>query len=322
MSTALSVSSINRLGEALRKGQATREHVETLVRWRAGHIPVLVRALSFVRDARSPNDACSARLKNASTIREKLVREKTRLARMQDIAGVRIVMFDNDRARQDAVVERISTLLEPIADQVTVKDRRAEPTHGYRACHVLLKTKSRSVEVQIRTDLQHRWAECFERFADFLGRGIRYGQPPSHVVPMKIEGAEVSPNEIISQLKQLSDSIAEAEVMRNLDYRDVAEELKPFEALLKSFQRPTVLASDLESEPHEWRLIRYDRQEGTHELVRELEAEDSVVAQWLELEQQHDVDDRYENVVLLGRLEDIIRTHSRYFSRHAGPAPD
>ncbi len=33
--------------------------------------------------------------------------------------------------------------------------------------------------MQIRTTLQHMWAEVVERLADMWGRQIRYGQPPS-----------------------------------------------------------------------------------------------------------------------------------------------
>jgi hypothetical protein len=33
------------------------------------------------------------------------------------------------------------------------------------------------VEIQVRTRLQHEWAELFEKLADQLGRGIRYGEP-------------------------------------------------------------------------------------------------------------------------------------------------
>lgn len=35
------------------------------------------------------------------------------------------------------------------------------------------------VEVQIRTRLQHRWAETFEKLADLAGRQVRYAEPAS-----------------------------------------------------------------------------------------------------------------------------------------------
>ena len=36
-----------------------------------------------------------------------------------------------------------------------------------------------TIEVQVRTTLQHVWAEMMERLADRLGRQIRYGLPPT-----------------------------------------------------------------------------------------------------------------------------------------------
>jgi hypothetical protein len=34
------------------------------------------------------------------------------------------------------------------------------------------------IEIQIRTAWQHEWAELFEKLADLVGRGIRYGDAP------------------------------------------------------------------------------------------------------------------------------------------------
>ena len=53
-----------------------------------------------------------------------------------------------------------------------------EPMHGYRAVHVIVGYQRCTVEIQIRTPYQHRWAESFEKLADKWGRQIRYGEPP------------------------------------------------------------------------------------------------------------------------------------------------
>ena len=58
-------------------------------------------------------------------------------------------------------------------------DRRAVPSHGYRAVHVIVTVDHRLVEIQVRTTLQDLWAQVVERLADQWGRGIRYGDPPS-----------------------------------------------------------------------------------------------------------------------------------------------
>lgn len=36
-----------------------------------------------------------------------------------------------------------------------------------------------NIEIQIRTMLQHAWANWLEWFADVFGRQIRYGEPPT-----------------------------------------------------------------------------------------------------------------------------------------------
>jgi hypothetical protein len=64
-----------------------------------------------------------------------------------------------------------------------VVDRRAEPVNGYRAVHVIVFPESVPIEIQIRTELQHEWAELFEKLADLVGRDIRYGEPPNYWLP-------------------------------------------------------------------------------------------------------------------------------------------
>jgi ppGpp synthetase/RelA/SpoT-type nucleotidyltranferase len=57
-----------------------------------------------------------------------------------------------------------------------VIDRRLKPVQGYRAVHIVAFPDGFPIEVQVRTRLQHDWAELFEKLADVLGRGIRYGE--------------------------------------------------------------------------------------------------------------------------------------------------
>jgi len=50
--------------------------------------------------------------------------------------------------------------------------------HGYRAVHVVVYIGGLPVEIQVRTKAQDQWANAFEKFADVVGRGIRYGESP------------------------------------------------------------------------------------------------------------------------------------------------
>ncbi len=94
------------------------------------------------------------------------------LKSIQDLAGMRIVAR-TDRRDQDAIVEQLIDVFGEDPRPPKVVDRRAVPVNGYRAVHVI----GIPVEVQVRTRLQHEWAELFEKLADRVGRGIAYGDP-------------------------------------------------------------------------------------------------------------------------------------------------
>jgi ppGpp synthetase/RelA/SpoT-type nucleotidyltranferase len=112
------------------------------------------------------------RAKSTVSIVEKLRRESTKLSRMQDIAGCRVII--GGVLEQDRFVESLKADF-PVAKLV---DRRDSPSHGYRAVHVIVKTHGKLIEVQVRTSLQHLWAEVSERSADLLDPAIKYGGGP------------------------------------------------------------------------------------------------------------------------------------------------
>lgn len=107
--------------------------------------------------------------KSTVAIAEKLRRESIRLNQIQDIAGCRVLV--PDLASQDSLVETMMVLF----PEVEVDDKRLKPTNGYRAVHVIAWTNGRPVEIQVRTRLQHAWAEISEKVADQFGHSIKYG---------------------------------------------------------------------------------------------------------------------------------------------------
>ena len=111
---------------------------------------------------------------------------------MQDIAGIRIVVprrFDQDLA---------VSWLEAQFPDATKYDRLSEPSHGYRAIHLVVPVRDRFVELQIRTQLQDAWAQLSEKLNDRYP-GIKYGLDPT--------GAH------LATLKQASDLIAQTEAL-------------------------------------------------------------------------------------------------------------
>jgi ppGpp synthetase/RelA/SpoT-type nucleotidyltranferase len=116
-------------------------------------------------------------LKTLDTILEKLKRERTRLSTMQDIAGIRIVGENGlTRDQQDRLADAITRQFPSTARRI---DRRTAPSFGYRALHLVVEVEAYPVEIQLRTDLQHGWADGMERFGDIWGRQIRYGGAPN-----------------------------------------------------------------------------------------------------------------------------------------------
>lgn len=182
--------------------------------------------------------AASTRVKTTGVLIEKLRRESSRLSQVQDLAGARIVL--SDRRQQDEAVERITTFfIERCQKPCEVKDRRVEPSHGYRAVHVIVFTDGIPVEIQVRTELQDVWAQILERLADHWGRGIRYGEEPeSPGAIVRVGGRRETRREMLDSLGKLGELIDVLEVLR-LDaygfedqFRNLAETVIELQAVL------------------------------------------------------------------------------------------
>src|SRR5438552_3337035 len=55
---------------------------------------------------------------------------------------------------------------------------REQPSHGYRAVHVIPVVEGRPIEIQVRTYLQQRWAEVSEKYSDVVDPALKYGGGP------------------------------------------------------------------------------------------------------------------------------------------------
>ncbi len=113
--------------------------------------------------------------KSTTSITEKLQRETIRLTQMQDIAGCRLVVLDIEA--QDATVEALTRGF----SSLDVVDRRMHPSHGYRAVHLITTVERMHIEIQVRTTLQHLWAEFSEKLSDVIDPAIKYGGGPTEV---------------------------------------------------------------------------------------------------------------------------------------------
>jgi ppGpp synthetase/RelA/SpoT-type nucleotidyltranferase len=116
----------------------------------------------------------TTRLKTSGMIIEKLRRERhLTLRSIRDLAGARIVK----RMTLDEQ-DQMAALVQGLWPGARLIDRRANPSHGYRAVHIVPRVRYCPVEIQIRTLYQDGWAQTMETLGDHWGRAIRYGGDP------------------------------------------------------------------------------------------------------------------------------------------------
>jgi putative GTP pyrophosphokinase len=170
--TDLSRSQVNQLGDRLRTGPFTDADRELLLAYRASFLPAYQEVVQGLRNVIGVNPTGRPE-KTPESIIAKLRRSQTELGRMQDIAGCRVIV--DDVVDQDSRVNR----MEELFPNARVIDRRARPSHGYRAVHVIPKINGKEVEIQVRTVMQDLWAGVSERLADRAGIELKYGGTPS-----------------------------------------------------------------------------------------------------------------------------------------------
>ena len=168
-----SKSEIDRLGVRLRESVSS-DDLRLLDTYRLSFASAYEEVLQAIKT--TPGIDVSGRpAKSTTAIVDKLSRESIRLSQMQDIAGCRIVVADMEK--QNALASKLSAIF----TEATLSDRRAKPSHGYRAIHIIVHHADRAVEIQVRTQLQHLWAEHSEKLADKFGIAVKYGGGPEDI---------------------------------------------------------------------------------------------------------------------------------------------
>jgi Region found in RelA / SpoT proteins len=215
VSRAYSNTQLDKLGERIRASASIDDADMTMLQaltTEHQHAIATVQGLIATLD---PSLEQGGRVKTIGTMIDKL-RRGTKLSRMQDFAGVRVVREMN-RLEQVALTERIEALL-PGSLRV---DRIANPMFGYRALHIIASVDRCWIEVQVRTRDQHRWAEIVEKLGDSWGRQIRYGEEPTEPGKALIVETGLTRRELWAVVVSVGDSIdiAEAMVPRIIEMR-------------------------------------------------------------------------------------------------------
>ena len=174
-SVKLTKTQVDHLGDRLRNADPTEDDLRLLDWYRRSFGEAYEFVVRLIRDEIG-FDPTGRPVKSTPAIRDKLKRETIRLTQMQDIAGCRLVV--EDIQAQEAAVRSINGCF----SDVEIDDRRQRPSHGYRAVHLIVEHGGKPVEVQIRTKLQHQWAELSEKLANDFDPGIKYGTGPRELI--------------------------------------------------------------------------------------------------------------------------------------------
>jgi putative GTP pyrophosphokinase len=212
----LSKSQIDKLGERLKKGEVTEADLRMLDEYRLTFSEAYEFVVTGIRQ-HLKLEPTGRPAKSTPSIIDKLKRESIRLTQMQDIAGCRLIV--DYIPGQNEVVEALNQLF----GGLTIVDRRIRPSHGYRAVHAVVNHTGKLVEIQIRTELQHAWAEVCEKLADLFDPGLKYGSGPTDLVEIltrlsvlnaRLENLQLNPD--TSSLKSNFESV-KADIKRALD---------------------------------------------------------------------------------------------------------
>ena len=169
-----SKTKLDQLGERLRQRAVTDDDFRLLDAFRRSFAAGYEEVLDAIR-SNLGSEPTGRPAKSTSSIIEKLQRETIRLTQIQDIAGCRLVV------PHSSAQEQTVTQLRGALDEVTVVDRRTHSSHGYRAVHLVVIADGKPIEIQVRTTLQHLWAEFSEKMADVVDPAVKYGGGPEPV---------------------------------------------------------------------------------------------------------------------------------------------
>lgn len=241
LASQISKTQIDKLGDRLKEGNITEADLRLLDEYRRSFAEVYETVVGMIRNdlALEPTGRPA---KSTTSISDKLRRERIRLTQIQDIAGCRLVVADIQT--QDDVVRSLNNLF----DQVSTVDRRKQPSHGYRAVHVIVKHAGTMVEIQVRSALQHLWAEISEKLSDVVDPKIKYGGGDPSAMKLLLKASEIvttdETNE--SKLADLEQKVSRFLSMENLG-QDKQQELINLQRQIKDAKMKLITVRERDS---------------------------------------------------------------------------
>lgn len=191
----MSKKQIQKIGELIREDKVSPQDLEVFYHWRGLHaeiMPLMASSIySKIKKLKLTPLVFSRRLKRYPSVKSKLIRfPEMQLHRMQDIAGMRIVF--SDRESLNLFIDEMKKTYRSSKTNfefVRCSDYISHPKpDGYRSIHQIYKyTKGKhaqchglTLELQIRTKLQHLWATAVEVLGMHINVKLKSGEGEEH----------------------------------------------------------------------------------------------------------------------------------------------
>ncbi len=242
-----SKNEINKAGECLRAYRLhTREEYikaqDVLTYFRTIHVPVLNTFQALLRNELKRNKFkgfVAQRLKRTPSIISKLQRENSmQLSRMQDIAGIRVVLeslSDLKRFNDNISQKRLRHNVLSGKDYILTPKKS-----GYRGIHKIYNYNSFEfpdsnglrIELQIRTKLQHAWATAVETMGTFINHSLKSSEGPEEILDFfKIVSsafAYIENSTLVFQYAHLTKNKTFEKAMNEYSRLTISEKLRAF----------------------------------------------------------------------------------------------
>jgi ppGpp synthetase/RelA/SpoT-type nucleotidyltranferase len=231
------------IGKRIDNEESEKQAIDIFNNWRASHaypMHVIMKTLKNISKDVNSDAICVQRLKRAKSILKKLERFPTmQLSQIQDIGGCRVVMPDVNLTRKLST-EYIKRNKRHKRVKSGEKNYINTPKpDGYRSIHLVYKYHSinkvgkiyngKSIEIQIRSKLQHVWATALETVDLFTFQTMKLGggyenwkyffKLVSSAFAM-IEKCPIVPNtplnknELYAEIKRMAETLNVAEKMK------------------------------------------------------------------------------------------------------------
>ncbi|HFC6463803.1 TPA: RelA/SpoT domain-containing protein [Neisseria meningitidis] len=258
------------------------------------------------------------RLKRKPQIIRKLNRLSVRLTQLQDIGGCRIIVPTNRDV--DKIYKFLSSKkdnLDFLIKKVTDYREKGRDDSGYRALHIIIERENLNFELQIRSRIQHYWAESIEKTSVVYGYYLK---------------EQEGDRDVINYFKELSDVFYEIEsgrkptTIQKLNLEDLRKRCEVIiqksdtHKILNSYVNEGIISALIEKEKrntnslNNWILI-FDWNAGVF-VSWDVVAQDpkQAVEVYVNYENQYPSLEGFE-VVLIGSsdIASVQKTHSHYF---------